>query len=173
MEQAEIQAMMQELASIAFDMDSQQLTALHRARIIIEKITASQCRQIIRRSGDRPCLQMFMSNGWSTDIRSRFKSSRGGVEVARIVRLRTEFVVQRTILKASIISEMHIAMKIERPGPLAANTCDDIWSAAFDVVPLFMFAGHTGISVSIYTRWFVCCSFWKEDDCKAQPFFKP
>ena len=89
MDSEEIQTLLSELTSTAYDMDSAQLTDLHKVCHIIEQITTEQCRQLIARAGHRPCLQMFMSDGWSTDIRSRFKSESRGVGVNVAGRLRT------------------------------------------------------------------------------------
>ena len=72
-----------------------------------------------------------MSDGWSTDIRSRFEAHSHGLDVRPRGRLRTEFLVQRTIVKARILGQMEIAMKIERPRPLASKKCNDMFSAAF------------------------------------------
>ena len=89
MDTQDIQTLLQELTSTAYDMNSAQLTDLNTACHIIEQITSEQCRQLIARAGDRPCLQMFMSDGWSTDIRTRFKSQSRGVGVNVTGRLRT------------------------------------------------------------------------------------
>ena len=152
MDSADIKALMQELTSTAVDMSGDQLTDLHRACTIIEEITSFQCNQIISGCGDRPCLQIFMSDGWSTDIRTRFRESSHGLDVRRTGRLRTEFIVQRMIVKGVVNSEMQIAMKVERPRPLAAKKCIDIFSAACDHCPLLKLSGHKGISVSVYLQ---------------------
>ena len=121
MEQADVQSLLQELTSTAYDMDTGQSEALVRACTIIEDMCSQKCREIIRRAQHRPCLQMFMSDGWSTDIRQRFRATSGSVDVQRTGRLRTEFIVQRTIVKAVLDSEVCMGMKIERPRPLAAT----------------------------------------------------
>ena len=174
MDEEEIQTLLQELTSTAYDMDSAQLTALHKVCHIIEQITAEQCRQLIARARHRPCLQMFMSDGWSTDIRSRFKSESRGVGVHVTGRLRTEFVVQRTIVKALVSSdEMQIAMKLERPRPLASKKCNDIFAAACDSVPLMKLAGHRGISISLYMQdGLFAVPFGKRMRARHNLFFK-
>ena len=144
--------MMAELTSTSVDMTNEQLTALHRACTIIEEITAGKCKEIMSMAGESPCIQIFMSDGWSTDIRSRFCSSSGGVDVRRTGRLRTEFVVQRMIVKAMVNGQMEIGMKIERPRPLAAKKCNDIFSAACDHCALPKLFGHKGISISVYLQ---------------------
>jgi hypothetical protein len=47
---------------------------------------------------------------------------------------------------------MEIAMKIERPRPLASKKCNDMFSAACDHCPLLKLSGHKGISVSVYLQ---------------------
>ena len=69
-------------------------------------------------------------------IRSRFKSSSDGVHVQRTGRLRTEFVVQSTRVKALVGAEMHFGIQLERLRPLATKQCSGIWSAACDHVPI-------------------------------------
>ena len=122
-----MQSLLQELTSTAYDMDSGQLEALARACTIIEDMTSQKCREIIRRAQHRPCLQIFMSDGWSTDIRHRFRATSGSVDVQRTGRLRTEFIVQRTIVKAVIDSDMCVGMKIERPRQLAEEKRRDVF----------------------------------------------
>ena len=145
MEASEIKALMQELISTAVDLSEDQMTTLHRCCTIIEEITSDSCKQLIIMSGERPCLQVFMSDGWSTDIRKRASESSHGVSIQRTGRLRTEFLIQRTIVKAVVNQEMKMAMKIERPRPLAAKKCNDIFSAACDHCPLLKLQGHKGI----------------------------
>ena len=98
MDVEEIRSLMQELCATDMDMDAQLMAGLHRACAVIEDLTASKCRSIISNAGSRPVVQAFMSDGWSCDIRSRSLSSCDDVKVARSGRLRTEFVVQRTIV---------------------------------------------------------------------------
>ena len=166
--------MMQELISTAVDMTPEQLTTLHRACTIIEEITSAKCKQIITKCGTKPCLQMFMSDGWSTDIRSRFSSASHGVEVRRIGRLRTEFIVQRTIVNAAVEGNMELGMKIERPRPLAAKKCNDIFSASCDNCPLLKLSGHKGISISVYLQdGLFSAPFGKRQLARHNLFFKP
>ena len=152
MEASEIKDLMQELISTAVDLSEDQMTTLHRCCTIIEEITNDSCKEIIRMSGERPCLQVFMSDGWSTDIRTRASESSHGVSIQRTGRLRTEFLIQRLIVKAVVNQEMKMAMKIERPRPLAAKKCNDIFSAACDHCPLLKLQGHKGISISVYLQ---------------------
>ena len=174
MEPGDIRDMMSELTSTAVDMTPGQLDSLHRACSVIEQITASQCRDIISSAGSRACLLMFMSDGWATDIRKRFRDSCGEVSVQRTGRLRTEFIVQRTIVKALIGSDMQMAMKIERPRPLANKKCADVWSAACDTSPLLKLAGHSGISVSIYLQdGLFARPFGRRMIARHNLFFKP
>ena len=103
-----------------------------------------------------------MSDGWSTDIRKRASESSHGVSVQKTGRFRTEFLIQRIIVKAVVNQEMKMAMKIERPRPLAAKKCNDIFSAACDHCPLLKLQGHKGISMSVYLQ----------DGLSAVPFGK-
>ena len=144
--------MMESLHCTASDMDKEDVSMLHRACSVIERISSEQCRKSISDAGHRPCLQMFQSDGWSCDIRSRFRSASQGVQVQRIGRLRTEFVCQRSLVKALINGEMKFAMRIERPRPLATKKCMDIWVAACDSCPLLKLAKHPGISISFYIQ---------------------
>ena len=45
-----------------------------------------------------------------------------------------------------------MAMKLERPRPLAAKKCNDIFSAACDHCHMLKLSGHKGISVSVYLQ---------------------
>ena len=147
-----IRQLMQQLCSTDIDFDLDGLQQLHRACAIIEDITAAQCKSVISSAGDRPCIQMFQSDGWSCDMRSRFRAGTGDVAVQRTGRLRSEFVVQRSIVKALVGTEMLMAMKIERPRPLLTKKCIDVWSAATDHAPMLKLAGHRGISISLYIQ---------------------
>ena len=164
MDSADIKALMQELTSTAVDMSGDQLTDLHRACTIIEEITSFQCKQIISGCGVRPCLQIFMSDGWSTDIRTRFREPSHGLDVRRTGRLRTEFIVQLMIIKGVVNSEMQMAMKVERPRPLAAKKCIDIFSAACDHCPLLKLSGHRGFRF-LFTCKTDCLQFPSEIGC--------
>ena len=162
MDHSEVRSLIEELQSVSLDMDAPTLANVHRACAVIEKMSAQQCRHVIALAGNRPLLQTFMSDGWSTDIRSRTISSHDDVAVHRRTRLREEFVMQRTILKTLVGSEMHMAIKFERPRPLGSKTCLDVWAAACDFVPVLRLAGHTGISISVYMQ----------DGLFAKPFGK-
>ena len=70
MDANDIRELMHELCAVDLDMEGGQLQELHRACTIIEEITASQCRHVVSTAGSRPCLQVFMSDGWSPDVRS-------------------------------------------------------------------------------------------------------
>ena len=103
-------------------------------------------------AGSRASLQVFQSDGWSTDSRTRIHSQSVGVDVARVGRLRTEFVVQRTLVKAAVGGEMHLGIKLERPRPLTTKKCVDIWPAACDHACMLKLQGHTGISLTVYVQ---------------------
>lgn len=162
MDPADIRDLMQEMTSTAVDMSEEQMTTLNRCCTIIEEITSDHCKALIRASGVQPCLQTFMSDGWSTDIRTRASGQSQGVSVQRTGRLRTEFLIQRTIVKAVVDQEMKMAFKIERPRPLGAKKCNDIFSAACDHCYNLKLQGHRGISISVYLQ----------DGLMAAPFEK-
>ena len=121
MDTNEVRSLIEQLQSISLDMDASTLGNVPRACAIIEDMSAQQCRHVIALAGNRPCLQTFMSDGWSTDIRGRTISSHDDVVVHRRTRLREEFVMQRTILKTCIGSDTHMAIKFERPRLLASK----------------------------------------------------
>ena len=129
--------MMEELQCTATDMDHESLSKLHQACTVIEKMTSAKCLNLVAMAGRRPCLAMFMSDGWSCNIRERVRASSADVVVKRTTRLRTEFVLQRSMIKVFIGSEMHFGVKIERPRPLLEKKkCNDIWAAATDHMPM-------------------------------------
>ena len=130
MDSAEIQDLMAELQSVSLDMNDEQLSNAHRFGAVLEDLATERCREVIRAANKGPLLQVFMSDGWSVDMRSRVASEHDGVRVDRRGRMRTEFVLQRGILKCQRGDQWHIGVKIQRPRPLASKKCSDIWSAA-------------------------------------------
>ena len=70
------------------------------------------------------------------------------MHVSRNSWLRTEFVVQRTMVKARV----GLGIQLERPRPLATNKCSDVWSAACDQVAMPKLEGQTGISMTVYLQ---------------------
>ena len=78
------------------------------------------------------------------------------------------------IVKAKINSNMEMAMNIEKPRPLAAKKCNDIFSAACDHCPLLKLAGRKGISVSVYLQdGLFAAPFGKIMMARHNLFFKP
>jgi hypothetical protein len=152
MEASDIRSLVQVLQSTDLDLDDAFLQLMKKTCACLEMITAERCRSIVRMAGSRACLQVFQSDGWSTDSRSRIHSQSVGVDVARVGRLRTEFVVQRTLVKAAVGGEMHLGIKLERPRPLTTKKCVDIWSAACDHACMLKLQGHTGISLTMYVQ---------------------
>ena len=132
MEKADIQDLIEELQSCGLEIDEEQLASCHRVACIIEDLTAQQCRQVIGEANRNPVLQVFMSDGWSCDMRQRASSSHGDIRVDRHGRLRTEYVLQRSVVKSRRGDQVHMAIKIERPRPLMTKKCADICSAATD-----------------------------------------
>ena len=119
MECDQIRAMMEELHCTATDMEPEVSSNLHRACSVIERMTSDKCRNLVSMAGRRPCLAVFMSDGWSTDLRQRFTARAEDVVVNRTGRLRTELILQRPMIKTLIGSQMHFALKFEGPRPLA------------------------------------------------------
>ena len=70
----QIRAMMEELHCTATDIDADGLARLHKVCIMIETMTAEQCRNLVRKAGRRPCLAVFMSDGRSCDILQKFRA---------------------------------------------------------------------------------------------------
>ena len=70
--------------------------------------------------------------------------------------------------------EMKMAMKIERPRPLAAKKCNDIFSAACGHCPLLKLHGHKGISISVYLQdGLFAVPFGKRMKARHNMFFYP
>ena len=92
-----IRDLLRQLASTDIDLDDQTKLAMRKCCYLLEKMTADRSRNIVKMAKDRPCLQVFMSDGWSTDLRSKFHSQSEGVHVQRTGRLRSEFVVQEDL----------------------------------------------------------------------------
>ena len=152
MDPDEVRSLIEHLQSISLDMDADTLDSVHRACEVIEKMSSEQVRRVISLAGGRPCLQTFMSDGWSTDIRKRSVASHDNVSVHSRTRLREEFVMQRSIVKTLVGSDVHMAIKFERPRQLGSKKCLDVWAAACDFVPVLRLAGHTGISLAVYMQ---------------------
>ena len=152
MDSAEIQDLMAELQSVSLDMNDEQLSNAHRFGALLEDLATERCREVIRAANKGPLLQVFMSDGWSVDMRSRVASEHDGVRVDRRGRMRTEFVLQRAILKCQRGDQWHIGVKIQRPRPLASKKCSDIWSAACDFCPVLALSGHRGVCIHVYLQ---------------------
>lgn len=79
-------------SNVGADLDSESLRCLQRACAIIEDMTSADATRIVNAAGQRPLLQVYMSDGWSTGIRSkgdflrRQKSSNPIRQVAGAVR---------------------------------------------------------------------------------------
>ena len=147
-----IRAMMEGLTAVGTDFDTVYENSLQLACTIIEDMTTAKVSRIINTAGRRPVLQVYMSDGWCTDVRARDDSFVGRVRVTRSGRLRTEFVLQRVIVKCRVGDEMQQAIKIARPRCLATKKCIDLWSAACDFQPMLKLMGHAGVSISLYLQ---------------------
>ena len=152
MEPEEIRDLMLELQSPSLDMDSDQLSQAHRACAVLEDICTVRCREVVKLAGKGPLLQIYLSDGWSVDMRDRVGSAQGDVRVDRIGRMRTEFVLQRAILKCIRGDTQHLAIKIQRPRPLHTKKCSDIFAACCEFVPVLPLSGHQGISIHVYLQ---------------------
>ena len=158
----EIRVLLIDLVAVDEDMGDEQVADVQKACAIIEDVTADKARRLISSARDKACLQVFMSDGWSTDIRTRDVSFVGEVRVTRTGRLRTEFAMQRAIIIAKVGNEIQCVVKIARPRCLATKKCADLWAAATDFAPMLKLAGHSGVSISVYLQ----------DGLFAKPFAK-
>ena len=145
-----IRDMLAELASTVRDIDREHTLHIHRAASIIEDIAFDKAQRIVNGAGEKAVLQVFMSDGWCSDVRSTDVSLNGVVRITRTCRLRTAFVLQRVIVKCRVGDDVHQAIKIQRPRCLGAKKCIDLWSAAFDFQPMFKLMGHKGVSISLH-----------------------
>ena len=84
-----IRDLLRQLSSTDIDLDDQTKMAMRKCCYLLEKMTADRSRNIVKMAKDRPCLQVYMSDGWSTDLRSKFHSQSEGVHVQRTGRLRS------------------------------------------------------------------------------------
>ena len=170
-----VRSWLRDLSAVGTDLDSEGDRALMRACAIIEDMTASKCKRLITEAGDRPVLQVYMSDGWTTDVNSKDGGFVGHVRVTRSGRLRTEFCIQRVIVKSKVgEQDMQLAIKIERPRCLAGKKCGDLWTAAFDFQPTLKMMGHRGVSISIYLQdGLFAKPFGKRMLARHQLFFHP
>ena len=152
MEPSEIQDLIHELQSPSLVMDENQLANAQRACAVVEDIATERCREVIRLAHKGPVLQMFMSDGWSCDMRYREASCFEDNRVESRARMRTEFLLQRALLKCRRGDELHLAVKIQRPRPLATKKCDDVWCAASEFCPVLALSGHKGIGIHVYIQ---------------------
>ena len=174
MDRDQIRGMIEELRGTGTDLDTESLALMHKVCCIIERMTSDRCRNLVSMAGKRPVLAVFMSDGWSCDIRQRVRESAGDVVVNRTTRLRTEFILQRSMIKTLIGSDMHFAVKIERPRPLAEKKCNDIWVAANDHMAMLKLQGHKGISITFYLQdGLMAKPFGKRMQARHKLFFNP
>ena len=160
---ADIRSMVVDLAAVGDDMDPEQVQCVHKTCAIIEDMTMDKAKRLVSSAGDKACLSVFQSDGWSTDIRTRDSSFVGKVSVSRTGRLRTEFAMQRSIIKAKDQhGVMNCVVVLARPRCLGGKKCADLWSAAIEFFPMLKLLGHSGISLSVYLQ----------DGLFAKPFAK-
>ena len=152
MDKSEVRSLLHLLQSTDLDLDEQFLFLMQKTCVCLETITAERCRAIVRMAGTHPCLQIVMSDGWSVDSRTRFHSASESVAVSRVGRLRTEYIVQRSMVKALVAGTMHLGIKLERPRQLSTKRCADIWSAACDHAGMLKLQQHRGISLTMYVQ---------------------
>ena len=89
MDSSEIQDLIQELQSPSLEMDLEQLANAHKACAVLEDMTTERCREVIRLASKGPVLQVYMSDGWSCDMRSSVSSCHGGIQVSSRGRMGT------------------------------------------------------------------------------------
>ena len=77
MDVSEIQSLIEEFASVSLDMDPEQLTNTHKACAVLGDMATERCREVIRIASSGPLLQVFMSDGWSCDMRNTVASAHG------------------------------------------------------------------------------------------------
>ena len=152
MDRSEISDLIEELQSVSLDMEPEQMGDTHKVCAILEDMSNERCRDVVRSAGMGPVLQTFMSDGWSCDMRQRVCTTHGDASVVREGRMRTEFVLQRAILKSKRGDSWNMAIKVQRPRALASKKCGHVWSAACEFVPVLPLAGHKGISIHVYLQ---------------------
>ena len=124
---ADTRAMLVDLASVGDDMQQEQVQCVHNTCAIIEDMTMEKAKRLVSSAGDKACLSVFQSDGWSTDIRTRDSSFVGKVSVSRTGRLRTEFAMQRSIIKAKDQhGVMNCVVVLARPRCLGGKICADL-----------------------------------------------
>ena len=84
-----IRDFLQELSATGGDMGHTAVNVFFRAAAAIEDIATARCRALIDIAGHRPLLQAFMSDGWSSDVRTRHIESSGDTSVHSRGGLRT------------------------------------------------------------------------------------
>ena len=121
--------------------------------------TTSRCgfsslhkRKAISLANKGPCSQVFMSDGWSCDMRSRTTAAHGDARVDRISRLRKEFALQRSIVKCKTGDQWHMVVKVQRPRPLATKKCADTFTAGCDFASIMALSGHKGVGIHVYIQ---------------------
>ena len=159
----DIRGLLRDLTAVGTDMDPDVVADMQKTCAIIEDMTAQKAKRLVEAAGHNACLSVFQSDGWSTDVRTKDKSFVGNVVVTRTGRLRTEFAMQRSILKAKDqFGEVQCAVVIARPRCLGSKKCPDLWSAATEFFPMLKLLKHPGISLSLYLQ----------DGLFAKPFAK-
>ena len=174
MEKEDISCLILELCSVGSELDKEDVAHLHKTCGVIEEMTSAKCFRLIREAGTRPVLQTYMSDGWTTDVRATDTSFAGKTRITRKGRLRTEFALERCIVKARLGDHPVQAIKIARPRPMLAKKCIDFWSASCEFMPMLKLQGHQGISLSVYLQdgLFSSC-FGKRMISRHKLFFEP
>ena len=131
-----IRGMLRDLCAVGDDMGVEQVACVEKSCAIIEDMTSEKARRLVASAGDKACLSIFQSDGWSTDVRTRDSSFVGKVSVSRTGRLRTEFAMQRSIIKSKDQhGQMQCVVVLARPRCLGSKKCSDLWSAAIEFSP--------------------------------------
>ena len=152
MDSSQIQALMQELASPSLDMDEEQVENSLKCCAILEDMSAERCRQVIKIANKGPVLQVYMSDEWACDITKRVSSQHEDIRLSSRGKIRQPFVLERALVKCKRGDDVHFAVKIQRPRPLATKKCVDMWSAAIEFCPILALTQHKGIGIHIYLQ---------------------
>ena len=87
MDKEDVRGLMMELCAVGTDFDQMKVEELHKACAILEHMTSFKARDIIKSAGTRPVLQVYMSDGWCTDIRAQDTSFVGKVRTGLVWQL--------------------------------------------------------------------------------------
>ena len=102
MDREDVRCLILELTSVGNDLDKNDVADLYKACSILEDMSSARALDVVRSAGSRPALLTYMSDGWTTDVRSSDTSFLRHIRVTRKGRLRTEFGLERCVVKARV-----------------------------------------------------------------------